>query len=815
MHVTTETPSPPLSGGGQTSSLANDAATIARVFERTVLGRINRLFEPEYIVIDGLLHINRLLIAHQPNEHVFRKTMRPVRPRSIEDCPPLKLNVKVPGLLDSLEFVEDTSQETALASDNIEVDILAIGVNFKECLIALGRVKSERLGSEFAGVVRTVGATCSQFQPGDRVAVCDLDCYRTRIRIKENQAVKIPDSMSLIDVARLQKNESDLIHAASGGTGQAAIQIAALTGAEIFATVGSLRKKKLLTENYNIDDDHIFYSRDTSFADGIKRLTKGRGVDVVLNSLSGDGLRASWECTAPFGRFVEIGRRDIDARGSLPMAPFMKNLSFFGVDLAGIAEERTAVGKRILQTIMAMFESQKLQVPYPLQTYQLQDVEKAFRFIQSGKSSGKIVLEVAKSEELPVSDCPRYGCCFVESTKSDFTLHENASYLIAGGLGGLGRCIARWLVHRGAKNLLLLSRSGPSDNEEAMKLLIELRDHGVRVETPICDIADIRALKDILQQQSSNMPPIKGCFQASMALRASPDTFSQSHIIIMLKKDTGLDIRDHISHLAPKVQGSWNLHSALPSGLDFFILLSSVCGIFGNSGQSNYAAGNTFQDVLARFRVSHGEKATALDLGIILSEGFVAENKHIMDHLMRLSLLLPISLDELFALFDLYCDPERELEEPATYSQLITGLKLPADQKAEGRDILVAMQQPMFRHMHEIAPTTTVNPSDGKKRRVQNDLRIQFSQAASQEDAAVIVSEALRTKMSRILGVSLDEIQLDSRVESYGVDSLVAVELRNWLANEVDADVAVFELLGSATLRNVGTVVAGKSSNRK
>ncbi|KAL8962775.1 MAG: hypothetical protein Q9193_000877 [Seirophora villosa] len=790
------------------SSLANDAATIAKVFERTVLGRINRVFEPEYTVIDGLLHINRLLVARQPNEHIFQKTMRPIRPQSIEDCPPLKLNVKAPGLLDSLEFIEDSSQETALASDNIEIDIVAIGVNFKECLIALGRVKSERLGSEFAGVVRTVGATCSQFQPGDRVAACDLDCYRTRIRIKENQAVKIPDSMSyveaasiptafttayysLIDVARLQKNESVLIHAASGGTGQAAIQIAALTGAEIFATVGSLKKKELLKEHYNIDDDHIFYSRDTSFADGIKRVTRGRGVDVVLNSLSGDGLRASWECTAPFGRFVEIGRRDIDARGSLPMAPFIKNLSFFGVDVAGLVEERIAVGQRILQTVMAMFETQKLQVPFPLQTYQLQDVEKAFRFIQSGKSSGKIVLEVVKSEELPV----------VESTKSNFTLHENASYLIAGGLGGLGRCVARWLVNRGAKNLLLLSRSGPSDNEEAMKLLIELRDHGVRVETPICDIADIRALKHILQQQSSKMPPIKGCFQASMVLRDSMFA-TMSH-------------NEWTESIAPKVQGSWNLHSALPSGLDFFILLSSVCGIFGNSGQSNYAAGNTFQDVLARFRVSRGEKATALDLGIILSEGFVAENQHIMDHLMRLSLLLPISLDELFALFDLYCNPERELKEPATYSQLVTGLKLPADQKAEGRDILVAMQQPMFRHMHQIASITTVNPKDEMERRVQEDLRAQFSQAASQEDAAVIASEALRNKMSRILGVKLEEIQLDNRVESHGVDSLVAVELRNWLANEVDADVAVFELLGSATLRSVGTVVAGKSFNRK
>lgn len=408
-------------------SVAKDVATILKVLKMTAAGSANQVFEPEYTEIDGLLHINRLVEAEKPNAHVFLKTAQPVCTRDFAKMPPLKLNARTPGLLDSLEFVEDASFEKPIAPDEIEVDVQAIGVNFKDCLTVLGRVNSDKLGSECAGVILHVGAGCSQLQPGDRVTLGDLDCYRTRIRVKEAQAIKIPDNMSfveaasiptafctafysLIEVGRLQKEESVLIHAGSGGTGQAAIQVAAHVGAKIFATVGSIQKKRLLIERYGLDETHIFYSRDTSFADGIKRMTGGRGVDLVLNSLSGDGLIASWECVAPFGRFLEIGRRDVDSRGQLPMAPFINNLSFICVDLAGVLERRTTLGRRILQTAVSMFEAQKLHPPYPLHIYQLQDIERAFRFLQSGKSSGKVVLEVNKSAKLRVSQIKVDSC---------------------------------------------------------------------------------------------------------------------------------------------------------------------------------------------------------------------------------------------------------------------------------------------------------------------------------------------------------------------------------------------------------------------
>lgn len=360
---------------------------------------------------------------------------------------------------------------------------------------------------------------------------------------------------------------------------------------------------------------------------------------------------------------------------------------------------------------------------------------------------------------------------------------------------------------------MLLSRSGVDSNDEALSLLKELQEKNVRVECPTCDITNIRALQSVLQQYSEAMPPIKGCFQASMVLRVGHVFLPPIPLAKSMQDATfaGMSYEDWTCSVAPKVQGSWNLHEALPKGMDFFILLSSVCGVFGNGGQSNYAAGNTFQDELAQYRIAHGEKATSLDLGIILSEGFVAENQHVMDHLMRLSLLMPISQDELFALLDLYCNPSMEVTDPL-HSQVITGLELPADQQAKGKDVLVAMQRPLFRHMHEIDPNTGL--ASNTKERTQ-DLRTQFTGATALADAASIVSQALRTKMSRILGISYDQIELESRVESYGVDSLVAVELRNWLAKEVDADIAVFEVLGAATLNGVGIVAATKSSFRQ
>ncbi|MCJ1437217.1 hypothetical protein MMC27_006603 [Xylographa pallens] len=784
---------------------SNHATHIGRVFHATASGKETGEFEPQYSEIDGLLHINRIYQAEYLNDHIFTRTARPVLLQEFGAGPPLKLNVRARGLLDSLEFVVDDSTNNLLESYEVEVEVRAIGVNFKECLTVLGRVDTDTIGSECAGVVSRVGNNCEPFKTGDRVVICVNDSYRTYARVKVDQVFLIPDEItfaeaaalptafltayySIHEVARLRINETVLIHAASGGTGQAAIQLAQCIGAEVFATVGSLAKKKLLMDIYHLPEDHIFYSRDLSFADGIRRMTNGRGVDMVLNSLSGDGLVASWECIAPFGRFLEIGRKDIDSRGMLPMFPFIKNTTFAGVDLTGLLDQQRALGREMMESILSMMQAGKLRPQYPLHMYSISELEQAFRFIQSGKSSGKIIVEIDKKAMVPT----------VQASDSSYLLNPNATYLISGGLGGLGRSLSRWLFKRGAKNLLLLSRSGPTGNEKAQSLIAELVAKGVRIECPVCDVSDITSLQIVIDQYQSTMPPIKGCFQSSMVLRDGDFTT--------------MSISDWKQATLPKVSGSWNLHAVLPKELDFFIMLSSACGIFGNSGQSNYAAGNTYQDALAEYRVSLGEKATSLDLGIVLGEGFVAENSQVRDRLLRVGLLLPLQQDELFALFDYYCNPCLN-SLPARYqSQVITGLELPANLAARGKDVPLALRQPLFRQMHQIDGSGQIASTETTR---AVDLKALYTGAGSLPEAGVIVAEGLKSKLSRIMGIPHDEIDLQHRVESYGVDSLVAVELRNWLAKEMSADVAVFEILGNATLANVGMTVASKSTFRR
>jgi NADPH:quinone reductase-like Zn-dependent oxidoreductase/ubiquinone/menaquinone biosynthesis C-methylase UbiE len=400
----------------------DQAKKIFSIFQPSLFGFKMDEYEPEYVEMDGKLHINRLAEEVGLNEHITRSTTTPRRTQNFRDGPPLRMSMKGLGSLESLKFEEDTTYNDALGADEIEVKVAAVGVNFKECLTVLGRVATDRLGSECSGVVSRVGSNAANIdlKVGDRVVLLGLDTYRTYARTHYQCAIKIPDEMSfaeaaaiptafctawysLVEVGRLQKGESILIHTASGGTGQAAVQVAMHIGAKIFATVGSNSKKQLLMEKFKIPAEHIFYSRDTSFAQGIMRVTHNRGVDMVLNSLSGDSLVASWECIAPYGRFIEIGRKDIDSHGNLPMFPFIKNASFSGVDLTAITEQRPELVQRMLQSIMSLVLVKSLRPADPLTVFSISDIEKAFRLLQSGKNSGKIVLEMDPLAQIHVS----------------------------------------------------------------------------------------------------------------------------------------------------------------------------------------------------------------------------------------------------------------------------------------------------------------------------------------------------------------------------------------------------------------------------
>ncbi|KAH8429183.1 uncharacterized protein LDX57_006852 [Aspergillus melleus] len=547
----------------------------------------NAIVDTEYVEHDGLLHIPRLVAPLSVNEEMSSRTaLKHNKLQSFECGIPLQLDSANSNLLRGFKFIEDELAGQPLAPNEMEIQVKCSGVNFRDVLIAVGQLNSPHTGFECSGIVTRTGEACKRFQVGDPVALLNKGCFSNFIRVRDTGAVvKTGRNVSFSDaaavpvnfatafiaiheVARMRANETILIHAVAGGTGQAAIQIAQDLGVEVFATVGSQRKKEFLMEVYAIPESHIFSSRSTLFGPAVKDRTHGRGVDVIFNSLAGESLRTSWECIAPYGRFLEIGIKDILANDRLPMAKFLHNVSFSAINLASMMTDRPDVCATALDSVFKMIAEGRLQPARDVQLYGIGDMESAFRTMQSGKHIGKIVIEMRKDDQVTT----------VLQTHPSTSLDANGTYIISGGLGGLGRTIATWLVDRGARNLLLLSRSG-ARSAKAAELLQELSAKGASVMIPRCDVADADSLARALSECQERMPPFKGCIQCAMVLR-----------------DSSFESMTHQAWqevISPKVQGTWNLHQQLPSGMDFFIMLSSISGVLGSRGQANYAASNT------------------------------------------------------------------------------------------------------------------------------------------------------------------------------------------------------------------------------
>jgi NADPH:quinone reductase-like Zn-dependent oxidoreductase len=335
---------------------------------------------------------------------------------------PLEIKIGTLGMLDTMYFTLDPIYKQPLGDNEIEIEVQAAGLNFKDCLIALGQLNENSIGLECAGTVKSIGKDTSGhgLLPGDRVCGFCHKAYRTYVRGNGAHFSRIPDSLSFAEAAsipinfatawhslhvvgRLQAGETILVHSGAGGTGQAAIQIARLVGATVFATVGTAEKRQLLIEKYNIPDNHIFSSRDPSFVDNIQRVTRGRGVDMVLNSTSGDMLFGSWECIAPYGRFIELGKRDIQAQKGLPMLQFERNCSFSAVDLGAMFKEKPRRVKTTLDNVLVEFNKGTLSPVYSIHQFKVSEITDAFRAMQTGKVSGKIVITMSPGDMVPVS----------------------------------------------------------------------------------------------------------------------------------------------------------------------------------------------------------------------------------------------------------------------------------------------------------------------------------------------------------------------------------------------------------------------------
>ncbi|KAK6192927.1 hypothetical protein LQW54_012976 [Pestalotiopsis sp. IQ-011] len=735
--------------------------------------------ELEYVVRGDQILTGRLVEDTRLN-HELSASIRPETHKSPWlPGPPLKLDVGSRGQLETLHFKEDIDYYQELGPVDVEIDAKAWAVNFRDVFSALGRLDEPELGSDCAGVVTRVGSQCTSVQPGDRVAMCLIDCMRMYPRADEQAVVKIPPSVSfeeacavinpgmtawhcLVDLAQLQKGEKVLIHGASGATGQLSIQIAQHIGAEVFVTVGYSNKKELLMDLYGVPADHIFYSRsnNASFAKSIKRMTNGYGVDVVINSLVGEGLRASWECIAPYGRFIEIGKTDINTNSSLPMLPFAKNAMFASVDIRHLLLNRKQVALELLHKTMTMMDEGTIHYPKPLNIYDVGSVEDAFRYIQSGRNSGRVVIHIDPAIEVQK--------CLI--TRRDWKFASDASYLVVGCFGGVGRSILRWMVSKGATSLIIPTRSAVL-SAAAVDIMEEFRGQGITITTVGCDVASRDMLARALEDWRQTLPPIRGCINAAMVLNDA--------------------VYENI----------------LVSDLDWMVLLSSVSGIVGNPGQANYAAGCTFQDSLARYRTEHGQKTISIDLGVMRSVGVVAESEILQNHFGEGSRGLgQIEEQELLALLDIICDPATD-KTLAPAGQIIMGLGTPVDFLTQSLEVPEIMERPLFAHFSQ---TTSSEQPDSDNTAGDNLTRM-YRQAATAEERAKIAAQSLAGKLARALAIEAQDVDVGKPLHAFGVDSLVAIELRNWIAKEFSADVPVFEIMGGRTVEGIGELIEKSS----
>jgi NADPH:quinone reductase-like Zn-dependent oxidoreductase/acyl carrier protein len=465
------------------------------------------------------------------------------------------------------------------------------------------------LGFECAGRVVAVGERVTDLRPGDEVIAVAPWSFASHVTTDSALVAKKPWALSLEEAAtvagcfmtahaalvhagRLCEGETVLIHSAAGGTGLAAMQIAKSLGARVFATAGSQSKRDYVRA---LGAEHVMDSRTLAFADEVMARTGGRGVDMVLNALTGEALRKSLALLAPFGRFLEIGKKDIFDDAPLGLAPFRKSLAFIAIDIASLVGQRPADAGALLRDVVCRLDDGRY-TPLPREVFPVSRVADAFRFMAQAKHIGKVVVALRDPDARVVDSSARFS--------------PEASYVVTGGLGGLGLAVARFLVERGARSLVLIGRKPPTQAAQAE--IDALRGAGASVHVENVDVSDEVALGRALARTRASMPPIRGVVHAAGVLDDG-----------VLLKQTRARFE---TVLAPKVLGAFCVHRAtLGDPLDFFVMYSSGAALLGSPGQSNYCAANAFLDALAHHRVALGLPATSINWGPFSDVGLVAQ----------------------------------------------------------------------------------------------------------------------------------------------------------------------------------------------
>ncbi|WP_459546025.1 SDR family NAD(P)-dependent oxidoreductase [Nocardia sp. X0981] len=715
----------------------------------------------------------------------FVRRLRPWTPRpetgTGAELPPghgFVLGTSGPGSLDGLHYT--ARRHTVPAAGEVEIEVLAAGLNFLDVMMALGQVPplesatEYRFGAECSGIVTRVGEGVTEFRVGDPVvAVTPMQgALADRLVVSAAHVVAKPSTLSfeeagsipivfltawyaLHELARLTAGERVLIHAAAGGTGLAAVQIARLLGAEVFATAGSPAKRELLR---TLGVRHVFDSRSVDFADRIRAVTAGGGVDVVLNSLTGEAVERSIACLAPYGRFVELGKRDLLQDRKVGLRPFLRNLSYFGFDLRQMLVDRPGATHRVFRDLMERFAAGDLR-PLPYRLFHPSQTEAAFRHLAAARHIGKVVLSM-NEREVAVLRAPQPPSM-------------DGTWLITGGLGGFGLAMADALAESGVRDLVLLGRSGIRDEETAARVSA-LRERGVRVSVEAVDIASRPQLAALLERIDAELPPLRGILHCAMVLDDA-----------LLADMTPDRIR---KVLAPKAFGAWHLDELtadLP--LEAFVLFSSATSMIGNRGQANYAVANAFLDQLAHARRARGRTALAVNWGAISDAGYVARHDEVGRLVAATGMRGFTSAAAYRALTTLWATPVPQAGVlPMDWSEFF------------GHHGITADEHPRYEHLSGRAAEGAMVGAGGSLR--------QQLMARGESARGELVTAALETRLAAVLGIPPESLDKNMPLMDY-LDSLLAVEISAWLERELGTKVTIMELMKGPSVLELADMV--------
>jgi polyketide synthase 5 len=520
----------------------------------------------------------------------------------------MRLQIRTPGDLQTMEFV--VFDRVAPGPGQIEVAVTASSINFADVLVAFGQYPSfeghlPHPGTDFAGVVTAVGPDVTDHKVGDHVGgMSPNGCWGTFVTCDARLAATLPAGLTdgqaaavttahatawygLNDLARIKAGDKVLIHSATGGVGQAAIGIARAAGAEIFATAGSEQRRELLRA---MGIEHVYDSRSIEFAEQIQRDTDGYGVDIVLNSVTGAAQLAGLRLLSFGGRFVEIGKRDVYGDTRLGLFPFRRNLTFSYVDLALMSASHPGQVRELLATVYRLTADGTLPMPHATH-YPLAEAATAVRLMSAAEHTGKLVLDMPRAGRSRAVVLPEQARIF----------RGDGSYVITGGLGGLGLFLAEKMAVAGCGRIVLCSRSAPSDKAQETVELIRAIGSDVLVERG--DIAQPDTADRLVAAATATGLPLRGVL----------------HTAGVVENASLADITDELlaRDWAPKVYGAWHLHQALHEGeagqpLDWFCSFSSAAALLGSPGQGAYAAANSWLDAFTHWRRAQGLPATAI-----------------------------------------------------------------------------------------------------------------------------------------------------------------------------------------------------------